>query len=95
MPEFVKNDSDKLRWSLLPLEPIQDIIRVLMHGSKKYSDDNWKLCKDPNRYYDACVRHISAWRLGESCDKETGYSHLAHAGCCILFMLWFEIKGVK
>ena len=99
----IKYDNGKLRWGLLPLEPIQEVIKVLMAGSKKYThevdgeivsgDDNWKKIDDiPNRYYDALMRHITAWKIGEKKDEETGKSHLAHAICCLLFMLWSELK---
>ena len=42
------------------------------------------------RYYDAAMRHLYAWFNGEPKDIETGESHLAHAICCLLFLLWFE-----
>lgn len=88
-----KFDNGKLRWSLLPIEPIEDIIRVLEHGAKKYDDDNWKLVNDSlDRYYNACMRHLTAWKKGEAVDQETGISHLAHAGCCLLFLAWHDNK---
>ncbi len=96
MKKGVKHDNGKLRWGLLPIEPIQEVIKVLMAGSKKYSDHNWKKIEDiPNRYYDATMRHITAWKLGEKKDKETGLSHLAHAICCLLFILWKELTTKK
>ncbi len=35
-------------------------------------------------------RHIFAWWGGEDKDPETGFSHLAHAGCCLLFLMEFQ-----
>ena len=102
----IKFDKGKLRWGLLPIKPTQEIIKVLMHGEKKYTHtiqgpegpqvvsgaDNWKMIPDiPSRYYDALQRHVTAWRLGEKNDPESGLPHLAHAGCCVMFMLWDEI----
>ena len=87
-----KHDAGKLQWHLLPIQPVQEIIRVLMFGATKYAPDNWQ--KVPNardRYYNALLRHITAWYAGEVHDEETGISHLAHAGCCALFLLWFEL----
>ena len=89
----IKYDSEKLRWDLLPFEEIEQIVDVLTFGSKKYTDDNWK--KVPNqkkRYFSAMMRHISAWKKGEILDKETNINHLAHAGCCLLFLLWGDRK---
>jgi hypothetical protein len=86
-----KDDSGKLRWCLLPLGPVKQIIKALMFGSQKYSDNNWqKVDNARERYYDASIRHITAYWSGEKNDPESGLSHLAHAGCCILFMLWLE-----
>jgi hypothetical protein len=41
----------------------------------------------------ALMRHMTAWWEGESADPETGYSHLWHAGCCILFLITYELRG--
>lgn len=35
-----------------------------------------------------------SWVAGERCDPETGESHLAHAACCLLFLLVHEIQGL-
>lgn len=89
-----KHDSGKARWDLLPLEPVSEIVKVLTFGATKYSPDNWKHVDDPiNRYYAAMLRHITSWRMGQRVDEETGIHHLAHAGCCLLFLLWFELTA--
>ena len=38
-------------------------------------------------------RHIFAWWGGEDKDPETGFSHLAHAACCLLFLMEFQRNG--
>jgi hypothetical protein len=73
----IKHDEDKLRWDLLPLEPIEDAIRVLMFGAKNYGKDNWKLI-ETYRWYNAIRRHNSAWKKGQIYDEETGLPHMAH-----------------
>lgn len=91
--EGVKHDDGKLLWSLLPLRPVQEIVKVLMRGAKKYAPENWKHVPDARtRYFNATMRHITAWKMGEPLDAEWGLHHLAHAGCCILFLLWFELE---
>lgn len=83
-----KDDQGKLDYSLLPLPALEPIIRVLMYGAQKYSPDNWRQVPDlERRYYNAAMRHLTAWRMGESCDTESGFPHLAHAACCLLFLL--------
>ena len=91
-----KADSGKLQWSLLPLRLLEPVVRVLMFGARKYAPANWKHVLDPlDRYYDATIRHVTAWQAGEQADLETGESHLAHAICCLLFMLWHEAKDQR
>ncbi len=61
-----------------------------------YGNENWKLVEDgKRRYYEALIRHVTAWWCGESCDKDDGLHHLAHAGCCLLFLLWIDKNGEK
>lgn len=85
----------KDRWDLLPLGPVREIVRVLTFGAQKYAPGNWMKVDDAvERYYAALMRHLHAWREGESFDSETKLHHLAHAGCDLLFCLWFELKCV-
>jgi len=86
-----KNDSSKLRFSLLPWKAIQSVVAVLEFGAKKYALDNWKkVPQAETRYFDAAMRHILAWHQGEKKDPETGFNHLSHAVCCLLFLIWFD-----
>ncbi len=86
-----KFDAGKEPWSLFPWEAGTWVVRVLDFGARKYSPDNWRRVPDAQRrYFDAAIRHLSAWQRGEKLDHETGLPHLAHAGCCVLFMLALE-----
>lgn len=91
--EGVKFDQEKPQWSLMPWAALSQVVDVLTYGAKKYAPDNWK--KVPNarqRYIDAGFRHLTAYAAGEKQDKETGMSHLAHAMCCMLFLLAFDLE---
>lgn len=91
LAEGVKYDAGKEPWSLLPWDATTLVVRVLDFGARKYAPDNWRKVPDaPSRYFDASIRHLSAWRRGEKLDAETGLPHLAHAACCVLFMLALE-----
>jgi hypothetical protein len=85
----MKFDHEKPDWSLLDLDRVEEVVRVLTYGAKKYSPDNWKHV-EPHRYLSAAMRHIAAFQRGEAEDSETGISHLAHAQCCLHFLQWFE-----
>ncbi|MBW1783068.1 MAG: hypothetical protein JRL30_20285 [Deltaproteobacteria bacterium] len=91
MKKGTKFDTGKPRWSLLPFFEVEEIVDVLTQGAVKYADDNWMSVKPgKDRYFSAMMRHISAWKNGERVDPESGRSHLAHAGCCLLFIMWFD-----
>jgi hypothetical protein len=86
-----KDDMGKLPWDLLPWGPVQEIVQVLQHGAVKYSPDNWKTVENHRgRYFSAMIRHLTAWWHGEKTDPESKLPHLAHAGCCLLFLMWFD-----
>lgn len=87
----VKHDSSKTDWSLVPMESVEEIAKVLEFGAKKYSANNWRTGKGFNytRVLNSLRRHIYAWSCGEDSDPESGLNHLAHAGCNILFLLYY------
>lgn len=89
-----KDDSGKLRYTLLPWEAINAVVEVLEYGAKKYAPDNWRKVPYPKvRYSDAAMRHLVAWGQGERRDPESGLHHLAHAVCCLLFALALELPA--
>lgn len=92
--EGKKLDSGKDRWDLLPTDSVRLIVKVLNFGAVKYSDRNWEKGMKYGRLYGALQRHLTAWWEGEDSDPETGISHLAHVGCCVLFLLAYEIRGL-
>lgn len=83
-----KDDAGKAPWHLIPWEALRDVALVLDFGAKKYGEDNWRKVPDARkRYFAAAHRHLVTWWLGETHDPETGLPHLAHAACCVLFLL--------
>ena len=88
--EGLKFDNGKTRYELVPPEALEEITKVLTFGATKYADRNWEKGIKYSRVFGACMRHLWAWWRGEDKDPETGLSHLAHAGCCIFFLLTFE-----
>jgi len=85
--------NEKIKWMLVPWAALKEIAKVLMAGAVKYFPDNWKRVPDAIfRYKEALLRHVIADAEGELVDKDYGLLHLAHAGCCILFLIWFYIE---
>lgn len=91
----VKHDQGKDLWHLLPVDSTREIVRVLTFGAKKYTERNWENGLLYSRPYSALLRHLTAWWDGEDKDPETGLSHLAHAGCCVLFLLSYEVRQMR
>ncbi len=88
----IKEVVGKLRWTLLPINALREVVKVLEYGATKYKEkDNWKKV-NKDLYKDALWRHWVAYQLGEKNDPETGLSHLAHLLCDGLFLLWFDLK---
>jgi len=91
--EGVKSDSGKLRYDLVPVEALAEVVKVLTFGAQKYADDNWKIVSDAEkRYTAASMRHGEQYRAGEVKDVESGLNHLAHRICCDLFRLQFQLE---
>ncbi|MEN6550212.1 MAG: dATP/dGTP diphosphohydrolase domain-containing protein [Armatimonadia bacterium] len=89
-----KYDAGKDRWDLLPLGPVEDVVKILTFGAQKYGPNNWQKLEDAeNRYFAAALRHLAAWRRGEKCDPESGLPHLAHAMCNLTFLAWKDKEG--
>lgn len=89
-----KDDAGKPRWSLIPDRGLEEVVKVLTYGARKYGDDNWREVEDgPRRYYDAAMRHLMAYRQGHWTDDESGLPHLAHAVASLLFIMALEREG--
>lgn len=92
--DFIKADDGKTKWSLIPFRELEQVAIVLENGAKKYKIDNWKKCDDVTRYKDALMRHVIAYISGEKIDDVNdggdGLSHLAHAICNCLFLMYFD-----
>lgn len=86
----VKFDADKLPLHLLSTEALNQTAAVLKFGAQKYAEHNWRKGFAWSRPLAAAMRHITAFNAGEDKDPESGLSHLAHAACCIMFLLEFE-----
>lgn len=90
-----KDDQQKPRWALLMAwGALEEVMKVLEYGAKKYSPNNWRHVPDGRqRYLDAMLRHAIAYARGEKNDAESGFSHLAHMMCCALYLLSWDLEG--
>lgn len=96
----MKFDDMKLDWSLLPIDAIEEEIKVLMIGAEKYEANNWMKVKDPiKRYINGAYRHLGDVvkyinngmpdeEISKLKDVDTGIHPFAHAACDIHFALY-------
>lgn len=91
--EGTKDDAGKPRWWLVPNEAMCVVVDVLTIGAKRYGDNNWREVDDwRKRYYSAAQRHLVAWQMGQRNDPGDDKHHLAHAVCCLLFLLSLDLS---
>jgi len=89
---FTKFDTGKVRESLFPVDAYLAILDILEHGAQKYGADNWRECKDMDRYADAAARHRIAYRKGERIDGDSGLLTKAHEIASGIFQLQKDIE---
>lgn len=87
----MKFDHDKADYSLLPFGAMDEVVKVLTYGARKYNRNNWQHVDDV-RYQAAAMRHFSAYMQGEQIDPESGVQHLAHMVCSVLFLIQKDLN---
>jgi hypothetical protein len=90
----VKFDAGKPPLGLISRTALEEEAKVMAYGVSKYGIHNWRAGMDFSRLMDAALRHVYAFADGEDLDKETGLSHLAHARCCLAFLLEYQGKSL-
>lgn len=84
----IKFDDGKPLMSLLDSNALTEMAKVLSFGAEKYDRHNWRKGITYSRLIDAALRHMIAFNGGEDLDPESNLSHVAHASCCLMFLLW-------
>jgi hypothetical protein len=98
-----KYDSGKPMYNLIPADALEEVVKVLTAGAKKYNEpineENWRKVPDlQHRYFAAAQRHIWADKRGLDIDLDDGDSkgtncyHLACAIASLMFMLQDKIE---
>lgn len=94
LTEGTKFDDGKTRLDLIPPEALFALGHILTFGANKYDDRNWEKGMKWSRVWGATLRHGFAWLRGEKKDPETGYSHLWHMLCCVMFLVVYEERKI-
>lgn len=84
----LRYNSGKLRWSLVDFEALEDMVRVLEFGSKKYSDNNWKKGLSVNQICESLLRHTFEIMSGKNNDEESRLPLAGHILCNAMFLAY-------
>lgn len=87
-----KHDAGKPRMDLLDPYAIRELAKVLEFGARKYAPWNWTKGMEYSRLMGAALRHMMAFQEGEDLDPESGLPHVAHAMCCLMFLLGMTVR---
>lgn len=90
----LRRNQGKTRFALFPPDALWSIAEVFTFGSVKYEPRNWERGMSWSTCYDSLQRHMHQWWAGERYCSDSGLPHLAHAGCNILFLLAYELRGL-
>ena len=91
----IKNDrkDNKLMWELLPLDVIEEVVRVYTFGARKYGPNKWQSLEDGyNRYKAALLRHLTLIDQGQHFDPESGLLHASQVAWNAIALCYFEMK---
>jgi hypothetical protein len=97
LDSFNKNDQAKTDWSLLPVEAIEEVLKVLEFGAKRYGKFNWIENSESvewSRFVNALERHLASFKKGQDTDADSGLLELAHIATNALFLLTFKIQNL-
>ena len=83
MPELIKNIKDsnpkdaigikKVSFSTIPAPVVAEIGLAMLEGARKYRRHNYRaIGVRASVYYDAFMRHVTAWWEGEDTDPDSG-----------------------
>jgi len=85
-----KRDEGKLRYELIPPEPLAALVYVYTMGAGKYTDHNWRKGMAWSRVIGAMMRHIETFRNGTSIDPKDGQHVLGSVVWCAFALMEYE-----
>lgn len=84
----------KVPFSTVPASVVAEIGLAMLEGARKYGRHNYrKAGVRASVYYDASLRHMTAWWEGEDIDAESGLSHITKALACLVVIRDSMIQG--
>lgn len=97
-------DDGKLPWALIPFDALREVGKVFQAGDKKYPDPprNWERGMLYSKLINSTMRHLfgdpgkhNGWWYRDDIDSETKCLHLAQAITDLMFLMTYEVRGLK
>lgn len=74
----------KVPFSTVPAEVTAEVGLAMLEGALKYGRHNYRsVGVRASVYYDAALRHLTAWWEGQDVDPDSGLSHLVKCLACL------------
>lgn len=90
----VKNDKGKVKFHLVPIEPLWALAKLYTIGAIKYDPWNWAKGLSWGRVYDAMIRHSGKWLNRQKFDLKDGQHHLIAVAWCAFTLYVYELFGI-
>ena len=88
----LRYNTGKPKWSLVHMNSLVPMIRVLEYGALKYAPFNWQKPMKRDELLDSMQRHMAALIDGEELDKESGLPHIGHIMANAMFYSYHFVK---
>lgn len=96
MDQAIRDNKDKIDFTILPWEIVGEVVKVFEFGASKYTRDNYQKGDGLPlaNYHQSAMRHLVASMTGEENDKECSefhkmpVDHMAHVAANALMYLW-------
>lgn len=77
----------KVPFSTVPAPVVAEVGLAMLEGALKYGRHNYRaIGVRSSVYYDAALRHLTAWWEGQDTDPDSGLSHITKALACLVVL---------
>lgn len=84
----------KVPFSTTPSGPIAEIGLAMLEGALKYGRHNYRsIGVRTSVYYDAALRHLTAFWEGQDIDPDSGLPHIVKAAACLVVLRDSQLMG--
>lgn len=84
----------KPSFEFIPMATVMQTNEAFRDGAAKYGAFNWRQSKvRADVYYNAALRHITQWYLGNDKASDSKIDHRAHAIACLMILMDAEEQG--